>query len=262
MKSSLRDSLPVLMLASLALFATGCKPGDKPDAAKTADKTAADGKSDGAVIPGLETEKQKVSYMIGLDIAKSLTPVKDEIEFDTMTKAIKTALAGETPLMDEKQAAAVREAFGQKLQAKQIADMLAKAKANLTEGETFLAANAKKPGIQTTASGLQYQVLSEGKGAKPKATDTVRVHYKGTLLDGKTFDSSIDRGEPVVFPLNQVVPGWQEGIALMPVGSKYKFWIPSKLGYGEKGTPGGPIGPNQTLVFEVELLDIVKPDAK
>jgi FKBP-type peptidyl-prolyl cis-trans isomerase FkpA/FKBP-type peptidyl-prolyl cis-trans isomerase FklB len=109
---------------------------------------------------------------------------------------------------------------------------------------------------------LQYQVLTEGKGAKPQATDTVRVHYKGTLLDGKTFDSSYDRGEPATFPLNQVVPGWQEGIALMPIGSKYKFWIPSKLGYGDKGTPGGPIPPNATLVFEVELLDIAKQDAK
>ncbi|MCA1714374.1 MAG: FKBP-type peptidyl-prolyl cis-trans isomerase N-terminal domain-containing protein, partial [Gammaproteobacteria bacterium] len=147
MKFSLRDAVPVLMLASLAVFATGCKPGDKPDAAKTADKAATDGKTEGAVIPGLETEKQKVSYMIGLDIAKSLTPVKDEVDFDTMTKALKTALAGETPLMDEKQATAVREAFGQKLQAKQIAEMLAKAKANLTQGETFLAANAKKPGV-------------------------------------------------------------------------------------------------------------------
>ncbi|MCA1714377.1 MAG: FKBP-type peptidyl-prolyl cis-trans isomerase N-terminal domain-containing protein, partial [Gammaproteobacteria bacterium] len=146
MKFSLRDAMPALMLASLAMFATGCKPGDKTDAAKTADKAATDDKA-GPVIPGLETEKQKVSYMIGLDIAKSLTPVKDEVDFDTMTKALKTALAGETPLMDEKQATVVREAFGQKLQAKQIAEMLAKAKANLTQGETFLAANAKKPGV-------------------------------------------------------------------------------------------------------------------
>ena len=114
----------------------------------------------------------------------------------------------------------------------------------------------------TTASGLQYQVLEPGNGPKPSATDTVRVHYAGTLLDGKTFDSSYERKEPVVFALQQVVPGWQEGIALMPVGSKYRFWIPSELGYGEQGTPGGPIGPNETLVFEVELQEIVKAEAK
>ena len=128
----------------------------------------------------------------------------------------------------------------------------------LAEGQAFLAKNAKAPGVVTTASGLQYQVVTEGKGPKPKAGDVVRVHYKGATLDGKTFDSSYDRGQPVVFPLDQVVPGWQEGLQLMPVGSKYKLWIPGNLGYGEKGTPGGPIGPNATLVFDVELIDIVK----
>lgn len=260
MKFSTRDSAIVLMLASLALVATGCKPGDKADADKTADKTtAADGKqADATAIKGLETDKQKNSYMVGLDIAKSLDPIKDEIDFETLSKAIKSSLAGEKPLMDETQATQVRAAFMEHLQTKQMAEAQAKAKTNLAEGEAFLAANAKKPGVKTTQSGLQYQVLSEGTGAKPKPSDTVRVHYAGTLLDGKTFDSSIERGEPVEFPLDQVVPGWQEGIQLMAVGGKYKFWIPSKLGYGEQGTPGGPIGPNAVLVFEVELLDIVK----
>ena len=111
--------------------------------------------------------------------------------------------------------------------------------------------------MQTTASGLQYQVLEAGKGEKPTADDVVRVHYKGTLLDGTEFDSSYERGEPAMFALAQVVPGWQEGIALMPVGSKYRLWIPSELAYGELGTPNGEIGPNSTLVFEVELLEIV-----
>ena len=118
------------------------------------------------------------------------------------------------------------------------------------------------PGVQTTASGLQYQVVSEGAGPKPKAEDVVRVHYKGTMLDGETFDSSYDRGEPATFPLSAVVPGWQEGLQLMPVGSKFKLWIPGKLGYGDKVPPGAPIGPNETLVFDVELLEIVKQDAK
>jgi FKBP-type peptidyl-prolyl cis-trans isomerase FkpA/FKBP-type peptidyl-prolyl cis-trans isomerase FklB len=260
MKSFLRIPLTVLALASLTLLAAGCKPADK-----AADKPAAsaEAKGDTAVtIAGLPTEKDQVSYMIGMDLGKSFEPFKDEIDVDRVAKTIKAMMAGEKPLMDEKQAAAVREAFGQKMQAKQIAKMMAEAKKNLAEGEAFLAANAKKPGVQTTPSGLQYQVVTEGKGPKPQPTDVVRVNYKGTLLDGKTFDSSYDRGEPATFSLNQVVPGWQEGIAMMPVGSKYKFWIPAKLGYGDKGTPGGPIPPNATLVFEVELLDIVKQPAK
>lgn len=247
-----------LTVVSLGLLVAGCnKSGDKPADAKSEAAKGADDKS----IPGLATEKEQVSYMIGLDMARSLEPVKDEIDLDTLNKALKTALAGEKSLLDEKQAQQIRESFGQKMQAKQIADMLAKAKKNLTEGQAFLAANAKKPNVKTTASGLQYEVLTEGKGAKPKPTDAVSAHYKGSLLDGKTFDSSYDRGQPATFVLTQVVPGWQEGITLMPVGSKYRFWLPANLGYGEKGTPGGPIGPNATLVFEVELLDIVKaPD--
>jgi FKBP-type peptidyl-prolyl cis-trans isomerase FkpA len=262
MNPYLRHTALALAVGSLALFAAGCNKSDKADAAKT-ESTAETGKpGDAKAIPGLPTEKDRVSYMIGMGLGKSLEPVKDEIDFDVVAKAVKSSLAGEKLLMDEKQAAEVNEAFMQKLQAKQIAEMMAKSKKNLEEGQKFLAENGKKPGVKTTASGLQYQVITEGSGPKPTSSDVVRVHYKGTLLDGKTFDSSYDRGEPVVFPLGQVVPGWQEGIALMPVGSKYKLWIPAKLGYGEKGTPGGPIGPNATLAFEVELLDIVKPGAK
>lgn len=248
----------VLSAALIAVLAAGCnKPGAKDEAAKpaAADKTAAAG----TAIAGLPTEKDQVSYMVGMALAKQLEPMKDEIDVDTIAKAIKTSLSGGKLLMTEEQAQKIGADFGQKMQAKQIAKMMADAKTNLEAGQKFLAGNAKKPGVQTTASGLQYQVITEGKGAKPKAGDVVRVHYKGSLLDGKTFDSSYDRGQPVVFPLDQVVPGWQEGLQLMPVGSKYKLWIPASLGYGEKGTPGGPIGPNSTLVFEVELLDIVKP---
>lgn len=251
-----RTLLAISLLAVLA----GCKPGQFGPPDKKSDADAAK-PAEVDAIAGLPTEKEQVSYMIGLDLAKSLKPVKDEIDLDTMHKALESALTGGKTLMDEKQALKVREAFGQKMQAKQIADMLAQAKKSQQEGAAFLAANGKKPGVQTTASGLQYQVLTQGKGAKPKSDDAVRVHYKGMLLDGKTFDSSYDRGEPVEFPLPQVVPGWREGIALMPVGSKYRFWIPSELGYGDKGTPGGPIPPNATLVFEVELQDIVKPGA-
>jgi len=262
MTSRLRSGATALALVSLTLFVAACnKPGEKTDAAaKPDDKSAEAGKTEGTqAIPGLATEKEQVSYMVGMAMARQLEPMKDELDLETLTKAIKTSFAGGKMLMDDKQAAAISEAFGQKMQAKQIADMLAKAKKNQEDGQKFLADNGKKPGVVTTASGLQYQVLTEGKGAKPKSSDVVRVNYKGTLLDGKTFDSTYDRNEPAMFQLEQVVPGWKEGIALMPVGSKYRFWIPSSLGYGEQGTPGGPIGPNATLVFEVELLDIVDP---
>jgi FKBP-type peptidyl-prolyl cis-trans isomerase FkpA/FKBP-type peptidyl-prolyl cis-trans isomerase FklB len=247
----------ILSAALLATLAAGCtKPADKAGAAKPAAETK---EGTATAIPGLPTEKEQVSYMVGMALAKQLEPMKEEIDVDTISKAIKTSLAGGKLLLTEEQAQKIGENFGQKMQAKQIAKMMADAKSNLEAGQKFLAENAKKPGVQATASGLQYQVITEGKGAKPKPGDVVRVHYKGALLDGKEFDSSYTRGQPVVFPIDQVVPGWQEGLQLMPVGSKYKLWIPANLGYGEKGTPGGPIGPNSTLVFEVELIDIVKP---
>jgi FKBP-type peptidyl-prolyl cis-trans isomerase len=124
-------------------------------------------------------------------------------------------------------------------------------------GAEFLKENAKKEGVKTTASGLQYKVIKEGEGKSPKATDTVRVHYRGTLLNGTEFDSSIKRGEPAEFPLNRVIKGWTEGVQLMKEGAKYQFFIPANLAYGERGTPGGPIGPNETLIFEIELLKVL-----
>ena len=130
------------------------------------------------------------------------------------------------------------------------------AESDLEKGEAFLKENAKKEGVKTTASGLQYKVLKEGEGKSPKATDTVKVHYKGTLIDGTEFDSSYKRGEPIEFPLNGVIPGWTEGVQLMKEGAKYQFTIPSKLGYGVRGTPGGPIPSNATLIFEVELIQV------
>jgi FKBP-type peptidyl-prolyl cis-trans isomerase FkpA/FKBP-type peptidyl-prolyl cis-trans isomerase FklB len=143
------------------------------------------------------------------------------------------------------------------MQAKQQAEREAKGRQNLAAEAAFLTENGKQAGVITTASGLQYQVMTAASGAKPKADAVVRVHYAGKLLDGSTFDSSYDRGEPAEFGLGQVIPGWTEGLQLMPVGSKYRLWVPSKLGYGEQGTPGGPIGPNATLVFDVELLGIL-----
>ena len=247
------------LITAVTLLAA-CQPVDKPAA-----KPAADAKTGAAAadaIAGLPTEKERVSYMIGMDMGKSLEQIKDEVDVKTLTRAVDAVLKGEKPLMTDEQAAKIREEFGDKLQAKQLADVQAKAKANAAAGDKFMAENAKKPGVKSTASGVQYQSLTEGKGRKPTAEDVVKVHYKGTQLDGKVFDSSYERGEPAMIPLSGVVPGWREGLMLMPVGSKYMLWIPGRMGYGENVPPGAPIGPNETLVFEVELLDIVKPGAK
>jgi FKBP-type peptidyl-prolyl cis-trans isomerase FkpA len=250
-----------ILAAAIALSLAACqKPGDG-DAAK-ADAATTEEAAGGLEIPGLKGEKAQASYMVGMDLAESLEPIKDKIDLDVVVDALRTGLAdGESKLNDE-QRKQIRESFSQRLQAERQAERVAQAEANKTAGEAFLAENATKEGVQVTASGLQYQVLEAGNGPKPGADAIVRVHYKGDMLDGTTFDSSYERGEPATIPLAQVVPGWQEGIALMPVGSKYKLWIPSDLAYGETGTPGGPIGPNSTLAFEVELLEIVEPESR
>lgn len=254
MKVSMRSTSLAVFGLALSVALVACKPLDK-DTGKPVD--GADDAPAVAAKGGLKTEKEQVSYVIGMQIGDSLKGAKDEVDLDTLFKAVRSTLDGKEPLLTQEEAMQVMQAFSTRMQAKQMAEFEQSGKENAEQGERFLAENAGKEGVQTTASGLQYQVLSEGSGAKPKAGDTVRVHYKGTLLDGETFDDSYARGEPVEFALSQVVPGWQEGLQLMPVGSKYKLWIPGKLGYGEQGTPGGPIGPNATLVFEVELLDIV-----
>lgn len=247
--------------ASCALVLAACNPADK--AAAGADAAA---KPDAAAkIPGLATEKEQASYMIGMDIGKSLKPIKDEIDADTVKRAIDDMMNDKKPLLSDEQAMVVMQAFAQKMQAKQQeemakqqAEMEAKGKKNIELEQSFLAANAKKPGVVTTASGLQYQVITPGAGPKPKATDVVSVSYVGTLLDGTEFDNSYKRGEPAQLALNAVVPGWTEALQLMSPGSKYRLWIPSKLGYGAEGTPGGPIPPNSPLMFEIELHKVVK----
>lgn len=242
------------LAASLVLAFAACKPGAgdaaKPDAAATAAKPDKD------AVPGLPTEKDRNSYMVGMALARQFEPMKDQIDVDVVVKALKTSLAGEKTLLTTEQAQAIGEKFQQQVQQHQVEKALAEAKANVAKGAEFLAANAKKPGVQVTASGLQYQVLKAGTGPKPNATDAVRVNYRGTLLDGTVFDDSAQHGGPATLPLPQMVDGWKEGIPLMPVGSKYRFWIPANLGFGEQGTPGGPIPPNATLVFDVELLGI------
>jgi FKBP-type peptidyl-prolyl cis-trans isomerase FkpA len=202
----------------------------------------------------LTTEKDKVSYAIGLRMAASLQDVKGDVDPAVLTRAINTSLTGGKPLMTDAEVQSVLADFGKQMQAKQQAVGMK----NLTEGSAFLTANGKKPGVKTTASGLQYQVLKAGNGAKPKVTDRVMVNYVGQTLDGKTFDSTALHPDhaPSDLGLTEVIPGWTEGLQLMPVGSKYVFWIPAPLAYGAPGKP--PIGPNETLRFEVELVSIDK----
>ena len=202
----------------------------------------------------LETEAQKLGYIIGMDIGKSLRDQGADIDLDALIEAIRTTFKGEEALLTAEEAGEIRQAYIQKRQAQQQAETAAAASANLAEGQEFLDENKAKEGVQVTESGLQYKVLTMGDGAKPAATDTVKVHYRGTLLDGTEFDSSYARNEPISFALDRVIAGWTEGVQLMPVGSKFMFYIAPELGYGAAG--GGPIPPNATLIFEVELLDI------
>jgi FKBP-type peptidyl-prolyl cis-trans isomerase len=249
-----------VLAAATLLALSACKGENKPvDVSSTSSAEAGKAATDKTGYPGLPTEKEQASYAIGTAMGKQLSEIKDEVNVDTVVKALRTQMDGGKSLITDEQAQQIMQAFGQKMQAKQIAKMMEEGKANQEKGDKFLAENGKKAGVVTTASGLQYQVLTEGKGAKPAASDGVKVNYKGMLLDGTEFDSSYKRGEPAVLPLQGVIPGWSEGLQLMQVGSKYKFWIPAKLAYGEQAPP--MIGPNQVLEFEVELLDIVKPPA-
>ena len=202
----------------------------------------------------LETEAQKLGYIIGMDIGSSLKEQGTDLDLDALFMAIKNTYYGEPLAMTPEEAAAIRESFVAKRRVAAEADRQSTGATNAAEGDKFLLENRSKEGVQITDSGLQYKVLEMGDGTRPAATDKVTVHYRGTLLNGEEFDSSYARGEPVSFALNQVIPGWTEGVQLMPVGSKFMFYIPPNLAYGPSG--GGPIGPNATLIFQVELMGI------
>ncbi len=190
--------------------------------------------------------------MIGQQIGQQLKAEGLEIDANTLAASINDVLTDQEPRLSM----ADMQAVMMKTQQARVSKMETEAKENKEKGEKFLEENKKKSGVKSTSSGLQYEVLKEGKGKSPKATDTVSVHYKGTLLDGTQFDSSYDRGEPAQFKLNQVIRGWTEGLQLMKTGAKYRFFIPGDLAYGPQGRPGIP--PNALLTFEVELLDVKK----
>lgn len=202
----------------------------------------------------LETDEQKLGYIIGMDIGSALKREGTEVDIETLLDALRTTYTGGTPRLTAEQAQQIRDDYIAKRRAAAEAEANAMKEKNLAEGEAFLARNAQAEGVVTTASGLQYKVIEMGSGERPAATDTVEVHYRGTLLDGTEFDSSYSRDQTMSFQLNRVIAGWTEGLQLMPVGSKFEFYIKPELAYGESG--GGSIPPNSTLVFEVELIDI------
>ncbi|HCN54657.1 MAG: FKBP-type peptidyl-prolyl cis-trans isomerase [Prevotella sp.] len=199
----------------------------------------------------------KVSYALGLGIGRQLAQMgANDLNIDDFALAIKDIIAGKDPKIGDREAQAIVQEFFEKQEEKQKTAAAEKGKAAKEMGENYLAENAKKEGVVTLPSGLQYKVLKEGNGKKPKATDQVKCHYEGMLVDGTLFDSSIQRGEPATFPLNQVIAGWTEGLQLMQEGAKYRFFIPYHLGYGERGA-GASIPPFSALIFDVELIEVI-----
>lgn len=203
----------------------------------------------------LKTEKEKLSYAIGMNIGESMKKDSLDIDATVLSRAIKDALTGSKLAMTDAEAKAVMDSFRAEMMKKQQAKAAAAGDANKLAGQNFLAANKSKEGVVALPSGLQYKIIKEGTGPKPTASDTVVTNYRGTLIDGTEFDSSYKRGEPATFPVGQVIKGWTEALQLMPVGSKWQLFIPSELAYGER-SPGAEIGPNSTLIFDIELLSI------
>jgi FKBP-type peptidyl-prolyl cis-trans isomerase FklB len=222
-------------------------------AGKPAQSTAA--KRTGGTPLVLKTPKDKASYAIGMNIGRSLHKDAADIDPNIVLRGLKDALAGGKMLLTDDEAKAAIVSIQADMRKKQEAQMAVAGDANKKEGETFLAANKTKDGVVTLADGLQYKILKEGTGPKPSASDSVVCNYRGALIDNTEFDSSYKRGQPATFPVGQVIKGWTEVLQLMPVGSKWQVFVPSELGYGPRGA-GGAIGPNATLIFEIELLSI------
>ena len=234
----MKNSIIYVFVVALIVAATSCQQG-------------------GPANVKLESDVDSVSYAIGVYMAamnnKQLEgiPEGDKMNLEAIAAAFHAVtLSGEGEISEEN-ANQIIQTFLKKASERET-------QANLEEGNKFLEENGKREGVTTTESGLQYEVITEGTGEKPEATDQVRVHYHGTLIDGTVFDSSIEKGKPLVIGVNQVIPGWTEALQLMPVGSKWKLYIPSDLAYGANPRPGGVIKPNMALIFEVELLEIVK----
>jgi FKBP-type peptidyl-prolyl cis-trans isomerase FklB len=234
--------------------APAAKPGQSTGT-KSATSTAAKPKTAPAPLV-LTTQKQKVSYAIGMGLGKNLQ--RDSVDIDTtvLLRGLKDALANAKPALTDDEAKAAITQLQTEVRAKEEEKAKVAALENKMKGDAFLAANKTKEGVVTLPSGLQYKVVTQGTGPKPGPEDVVVCNYRGTLVDGTEFDSSYKRGEPIKIPVGQVIKGWTEAIQLMPVGSKWQLYIPSNLAYGERGAPGSPIGPNSALIFDVELISI------
>jgi len=273
--TSLLSTLFIGIFCAASAFAQQQAPttGNPAGTAAPANKSTASGQSTGTAKPGqaagakkpaataaapLTTDKQKASYAIGENIGKGLQ--RDGVDVDTATlmRGIRDGIAGAKPAISDDEAKAALTKLAADVRSKQQAKFEALSVANKKEGDDFLAANKAKEGVTTLPSGLQYKVLTAGTGPKPAATDKVVCNYRGTLVSGTEFDSSYKRGQPATFPVSGVIKGWTEALQLMPVGSKWQLFVPPDLAYGPRGS-GQAIGPNSTLVFEVELLSIAPP---
>jgi FKBP-type peptidyl-prolyl cis-trans isomerase FklB len=240
----MRRRISTALLAAMLLTPLVAQAQNQGRPAAQAGKAPAQGRVE------LKTATQQASYGIGMNFGSQIAEAG--LDVDALVQGIRDALSKAEPALTDEQLEKAMTEFSKQMEAK----AQARGQEAIKEGDAFLAANAKKEGVKTTESGLQYKVLKSGTGASPKATSVVKVHYHGTFPDGKKFDSSIDRGEPAEFPVNRVIPGWTEALQMMKVGDKWQLAIPAKLAYGEQGRPGIP--PNQVLLFDVELLDIVK----
>ena len=253
-RTTIEEAAHVKKYATIAALGLGLAAGvvraDDPPKGKAS--TAPTAKAEGA--GELKDLKSKVSYGLGLGMAKQFKQSGIEVDPQLLAKGLADGLADGKPLMSEEEIQEALQTYQKELVGKLTAKRAAEGEKNKSEGDKFLAANSKKEGVKTTKSGLQYKVLKEGTGRSPKPSDTVKAHYKGTLIDGTEFDSSYKRGEPTEFPVDGVIKGWTEALQLMKVGSKWQLFIPSALAYGEQGSRAIP--PNSTLVFEVELLGI------
>jgi FKBP-type peptidyl-prolyl cis-trans isomerase FkpA/FKBP-type peptidyl-prolyl cis-trans isomerase FklB len=236
----------LLSAASLAIvLLTGCEKGDDMETKAELE---------------LESMEQKVSYTIGVSIAENVNVQDFAFDLDAFSQAVADVKAGRESQMNEEEMRATMRSFQTLQREAAMKKAKAEAETNRAAGQAFLDAKAQEEGVQKTESGLQYKVITQGEGEIPTATDQVVAHYKGTLIDGSVFDSSYDRGQPATFGVSNLIPGWVEALQLMPAGSKWELYIPSELGYGERGTPSIP--PGSTLIFELELIEIKKEQAE
>jgi FKBP-type peptidyl-prolyl cis-trans isomerase len=252
---------PSAYLLGAGVILLGSAMAQQPGAQSSAPAKAQQPSTATSSNSALPTDKDKLSYAIGMNVGKGLHRDGVDVDPNLLLRGLKDAMAGGQTLMTDEEARASIVQLQSQLRAKMEAQQAEAGQTNKKEGDDYLAANKSKPGVVALPSGLQYKILKEGTGPKPTATDSVKCNYRGTLIDGKEFDASEKHGGPATFPVNGVIKGWTEALQLMPVGSKWQLFIPPDMAYGSRGAPPD-IGPNETLIFEVELLSIEKKDQK